>query len=263
MSETTQFAGDSAEPADRPIRGFDAFLAVLTAIGVSLVVGGLIGIVVAVLLAVQKLPGNAAEILQTDFYWLVGLTTGINAITLILLWLVAKRFTARPWAYFFPAVPARTLFHAAISCLLLIAAGLVLEAALKYGLHISMNVAKTEEAMSPKSWSQLGIVLVCFVAFVPFYEEVLFRGFIFGWLRRVTPVWLAIIISAAIFAAVHGLYFTRGGVSGWVGTGEIFAIGVLMAWWVARTNSLRPAYTVHLINNAVAFILAFALPNLP
>ena len=263
MSETTHVAPDSTKPADRPIRGFDTFLAVLAAVGVSLVVGGVVGIVIGLLFAVQKLPGNPSELLQTDFTWVVGFTTGINAIILAALWGIAKRFAARPWEYFFPAVPARTLFRAAISSLVLAAFCLALEAALKYGLHISINVAKSEEAMNPKSWSQLGIVLVFFAAFVPFYEEVLFRGFIFGWLRRVTPVWVAIIESAAIFAAVHGLYYTRGGVSGWVGTGEIFAIGVLMAWWVARTNSLRPAYTVHLINNAIAFCMAFALPNWP
>lgn len=263
MNETALVAADSAKPADRPIRGFDTFLAVLAFVGVNLVIGAAIVVVTGVLFAVLKLPGNPAELLQSDFTWVVGVTTVITAITLAVLWRIAKRFAARPWATFFPAVPARTLFVAAISSLVLAAFCLALEAALKYGLHIPMTIAKTEEAMNPKSWSQLGIVLVFFAAFVPFYEEVLFRGFIFGWLRRVTPVWVAIIASAAIFAAVHGLYYTRGGVSGWVGTGEIFAIGVLMAWWAARTNSLRPAYTVHLINNAVAFTLAFLLPNLP
>jgi membrane protease YdiL (CAAX protease family) len=140
---------------------------------------------------------------------------------------------------------------------------LVLEAVLKYGWHITLNIAKTEEAMNPKSCSQLGIVLVFFAAFVPFYEELLFRGYIFGWLKRVTPLWLATIISAAIFALVHGLFISRDGVSGWVGTGEIFLLGCLMAWWVARTGSLRPSYVVHIVNNATAFILAFFLPNLP
>ena len=58
-------------------------------------------------------------------------------------------------------------------------------------------------------------------------------------------------------------FISRGGVSGWIGTGEIFLLGCLMAWWVARTGSLRPSYVVHFVNNAAAFILAFLLPNLP
>ena len=263
MTETTLVAADSAKPADRPIRGFDTFLAVLAFAGVNLVVGAVLVVVTGLLFAFQKLPGNLAELLQPNFYWVVGVTTVISAITLAVLWRIAKRFAARPWATFFPAVPARTLFHAAIGSLMLAAACMALEAALKYGLHIPMTVAKTEEAMNPKSWSQLGIVLVFFAAFVPFYEEVLFRGYIFGWLKRVTPAWAAIVVSAAIFAAAHLLYYTRGGVSGWVGTGEIFAIGVLMAWWAARTNSLRPAYVIHFVNNAIAFCVAFALPNWP
>jgi uncharacterized protein len=263
MSEPSFVATDCAKPADRPIRGFDTFLAVLAAVGVSLVVGGVLVIAIIALFAALRIPGNPAELLQTDFAWVVGLTTVIDAIILAALWLVAKRFAARPWAYFFPAVPARTLVRAAISAIALAATCLALEAALKYGLHIPLPLAKTEEAMNPKSWSQLAVVLVCFAAIVPFYEEVLFRGYIFGWLKRVTPVWVAILLSAAIFAAVHGLYIARGGVSGWVGTGEIFAIGVLLAWWAARTNSLRPAFVVHLVNNAAAFTLAFLLPGWP
>jgi membrane protease YdiL (CAAX protease family) len=261
MSETIVIA--PAEKADRPIRGFDLLLAVLTVIGVTFIVGGVLGVLIGILWGVLKFPGSPIEALQTDFNLVVGFTTFLNAIILVLLFAVAKRFTKRPIGYFFPRVPASTIVKAALSAAAFMLVCVGIEAALKYGWHISLNVAKTEEAMTPKTWSQLGIVLVCFAAFVPFYEEYLFRGFVFGWLRRVMPVWIAVIISAAVFAAVHGLFFTRGGISGWLGTGEIFVLGCLMAWWVARTGSLTPSYVVHLVNNGLAFPLAFLMPNLP
>lgn len=261
MSETVVTA--SVPAGERELRGFDTFLAVLAAVGVSVIGGGIIGLVIGIAWGALKLPGNPGELLQTNFYAVVGFTTFLTAIILVILLAIAHRFTKKPLTYFFPKVPVATLFKAALSSIVLMALCLALEAALKYGWRISMNVAKTEEAMSPKSWSQLAIVLVFFAAFVPFYEELLFRGYIFGWLKRVTPVWLATIISAAIFALVHGLFISRGGVSGWVGTGEIFLLGCLMAWWVSRTGSLRPAYVVHFVNNGTAFIFAFLLPNLP
>ncbi len=260
MSETVVAVPVSA--GERTLRGFDTFLAVLAAVGISVGVGGIIGVGIGIVWDALKLPGDPVELLQTNFYAVVGLTTFLTAIILVLLFAIAHRFTKRPLAYFFPMVPVATLFKAALSSIVLMVLSLALEMALKYGWHITMNVAKTEEAMSPKSWSQLGIVLVFFAAFVPFYEELLFRGYIFGWLKRVTPLWLAAIISAAIFALVHGLFISRDGVSGWLGTSEIFLLGCLMAWWVARTGSLRPAYVVHLVNNAAAFLLAFLLPNL-
>lgn len=260
MSESNVTA--PVQTGERPIRGFDVFLAVLATLGITLVVGGGFGIVFAIVWTLTKQPGVPTDFVQTDFAMVVGLTTFINAIILIVLLAIARRFTKRPLAHFFPPVPAATIVKAALSSIALMALCLGLELALKYGWHVPMNMAKTEDAMTPKSWSQLAIVLVFFAAFVPFYEELLFRGFIFGWLKRVTPLWLAVVISAAIFALVHGLFVTRGGISGWVGTGEIFVLGTLMAWWVARTDSLRPAYAVHLVNNALAFTLAFLVPNL-
>jgi membrane protease YdiL (CAAX protease family) len=261
MSETIVTA--PAEKGERPIRFSDALLAVATSAVVTLAVGGLIGALLAMIWMAQKLPGNPGEIVQTDFYAVVGLTTAINAVILVLLFQVAKRFTKHPIGYFFPRVSGVTIRNAFLTALAVMALGLAVETALKYGWHIDTSLAKTEQAMSPKSWPQLGVVLVCFALFVPFYEEYLFRGFIFGWLKRVMPVWIAIGLSAAVFALAHGLFVARGGVSGWIGTGEIFVLGCVMSWWVARTGSLTPAYVIHVTNNALAFALAFLLPNLP
>jgi membrane protease YdiL (CAAX protease family) len=42
---------------------------------------------------------------------------------------------------------------------------------------------------------------VCLLA--PACEEMLFRGALYGWLRRRAPVALAIPVTAAVFAGVH------------------------------------------------------------
>lgn len=254
----------SAAPAtsERSIRFMDAFLATIVAIaanfGVAIVAIFGLGVVWAVL----KLHGNPMAAIETNFYLVVGLTSAVALISLVFLFLLAKRFTTRPVAYFFPPVPVATIFKAVISCLALMVIGSALELGLKYGLHIPMELSPGEKAMSPTTWTQYGIVLVFFVAIVPFYEEYLFRGFLFGWLKRVTPAWLAIVITAALFALVHGLFATRSPLYGAIGTAEIFALGCLLAWWVNRTGSLWPAYAIHIVNNATAFTLAFFLPNL-
>lgn len=263
MSEAAEAVPTTIGETERPIRGFDAFLAVLTAVTINFGLGIVLGLAIAALWASTKMAGTPAEFLQSDFYAVVGLTTAINAAIVVGLYFVGRRFTRRPFGYFFSAVPAATLVKAAASAVLMMVLYYALERALKFAWHIDLNMAKTEQAMMPKSWSQLFIVLPCFALFVPFYEELLFRGYIFGWLKRVTPLWLAMAISAALFALVHGLFLSRSGVSGWVGTGEIFALGLLLAWWAARTGSLWPAYIVHLVNNAAAFTLAFFLPNWP
>lgn len=261
MSETIIPA--PAAKADRPIRFTDVLLAIAATLGGTFVIGGLLGAMIGVIWALLKWPGTLKDALENNFTVVVGLTTLISAVILVLLLMIATRFTRRPIRYFFPPVSAAVVVNAALSAVAVILFGVAVEAALKYGWHISLNVAKSEQAMTPKSWEQLGIVMVCFVAFVPFYEEYLFRGYIFGWLKRVTPVWIAVILSAALFSAMHGLFLSRGGISGWVGTGEIFVLGCVMAAWVAKTGSLWPSYIVHIVNNALAFTLAFLLPNLP
>lgn len=205
----------------------------------------------------HKDPKEILALLPGDFTFVVTTTT-VSAI--IALTVIRKYAIRTPIAVFFPAVRSRTLLWAALSGLLLVTAQLTLESVLKSVLGIALPVAQTEQAINPKTWTQLGIAIAALAFIVPFVEEVLFRGYLFGWLKRVTPLWLAITLSAALFAAVHGLYLTRGGISGLVGTAEIFAIGILTAWWAARTNSLRPAYAVHLVINAMTFCLGFFLP---
>jgi membrane protease YdiL (CAAX protease family) len=259
MSESTTATAESG----RPIRGFDTFLAVMTVLAVNIGVGLILGVVFVIVWTSAKLPGNPAILVQTDFYMVLGLTAVLNAITLVGLWFVGRRFAPKPFAYFFAPVPAATIAKAVASGFAVLVLFFSIEAALRYGWHIDLTAAKSEQAISPKSWSQLVVALGIGAAFIPFYEELLFRGFIFGWLKRVTPLWLAITITAAVFSLVHGLLLTRGGISGWVGTGEIFGLGLLLSWWVARTNSLWPALAVHFVNNATVFVVAFLLPNWP
>jgi membrane protease YdiL (CAAX protease family) len=259
MSETIVAPAANRE---RPIRFMDAFLAAITAIGANFFVGFIALFAVGVVWGALKLQGNPLTQLETNFYFVVGLTSVVALVALVFLFMVAKRFTAHPVRHFFAPVPVTTIFKAALSSLVLIAIGSAIELGLKYGLHLPMELSAAEKAMSPTTWTQFGIVVVFFVAFVPFYEEYLFRGFFFGWLKRVTPAWLAIVLTAALFALVHGLFATRTPVYGAIGTAEIFALGCLLAWWVHRTGSLWPAYAVHIVNNATAFTLAFFLPNL-
>lgn len=47
------------------------------------------------------------------------------------------------------------------------------------------------------------IIIVCMVLFAPFLEEIIFRRVIFGGVYQKTNFWIAAIVSAIVFAAVH------------------------------------------------------------
>ncbi len=88
-----------------------------------------------------------------------------------------------------------------------------------------------------------GVFLLVVVA--PLTEEVLFRGLILrGFLRRFSPA-RAFLWSALLFGATHlnPWQFASGS-----------ALGVMFAWWYARSRSLIPSLAGHALVNAMAVV---------
>lgn len=89
----------------------------------------------------------------------------------------------------------------------------------------------------------VAIPLVCLIA--PLAEETIFRGFIYGWLRRRLPVLPAVAVSAAVFSAAHVVL---------VLALPLFAVGVILALLYEYSDSLVPGAIVHGIFNLVGII---------
>ena len=82
----------------------------------------------------------------------------------------------------------------------------------------------------------------------PITEEIFFRGFIFGGLRRAMPFLFAAVISAGIWGLFH---FT--GPGSWGVVLQLSVFGLALAWVYERTGSIWPTIAIHAINNALAF----------
>ncbi|MCR4816958.1 MAG: CPBP family intramembrane metalloprotease [Bacteroidales bacterium] len=82
--------------------------------------------------------------------------------------------------------------------------------------------------------------------FCPLLEEIGLRGILLGGLlkSRCRP-WLAILITAVIFALFHGL-----GVHFFVS----FIFALIVGWLFWRTCSIIPCMIVHIVNNSLSFI---------
>ncbi len=92
---------------------------------------------------------------------------------------------------------------------------------------------------------------VCIAA--PILEELVCRGFIMrGLLQHYRP-WLAIVISAFLFAAIHGNLAQ--GVTA-------FLLGLLLGWVYYRTGSLLLSMMIHFIVNTSSTVLAL-IPSIP
>jgi uncharacterized protein len=100
---------------------------------------------------------------------------------------------------------------------------------------------------------------------VPIGEEILFRGYLFGTLRRIGAgrSWglpAAYLLSAVVFGLAHSLAATQGIVGLIVPT---TVMGLLLAWGVHRTGSVLPSIVAHGVNNGVALIALVTCVNNP
>lgn len=84
----------------------------------------------------------------------------------------------------------------------------------------------------------------------PIAEELFFRGFVYGGLRRRLNVPAAVIISATVFASVH-FYLVR--------MPSVFVLGVIFALVYEKRRNLLPTMIAHSVNNAIVFVLALTV----
>jgi membrane protease YdiL (CAAX protease family) len=87
----------------------------------------------------------------------------------------------------------------------------------------------------------LAVSLLEFVVLAPLFEELAFRGLLFGTLRRKFSWPASAMLSAALFAIAHGY--------GMVGFVSVFWSGLLWAWIYEKTGSLLPSIFAHAANN--------------
>jgi len=86
----------------------------------------------------------------------------------------------------------------------------------------------------------LGLIAVAVAA--PAAEELVFRGFLFGWLRAHLPVWSAALISGIIFGAVHDQSALAI---------PLMGIGVGFAYVYHRSGSIYVTMLAHAMFNAI------------
>ena len=155
--------------------------------------------------------------------------------------------------------PARLLAFRPLSwplCLLAILAGAIMGIGLDFAVQLVQHLlglplrTPGAELLAPAgfTWTAFATIFVLGALLAPFCEEVLFRGLLFGWLRRRMRAWLAALLSAIPFGIMHVeplhvLYAT--------------VAGFLLALLFHRTGSLWASIIAHVTINAIAIISVY------
>lgn len=132
--------------------------------------------------------------------------------------------------------------------LLIIATTICLSVGLNNMISMSALVQMSQEYQNASDafyGSSLGLEILGSAMITPVLEELLFRGVVFGRLRRRMGMWTSVLLSSLIFAALHFniVQFIYA-----------FLLGIVFALYVEKTGKLYPAVLAHMTANAIAVI---------
>lgn len=143
---------------------------------------------------------------------------------------------SRPWA---------TLFWCALAAM----GAIIPSSCLQELMPELPNIVEEEFDMILRDrWGYFAIGLLA-----PVCEELVFRGAVLRALLRWTPRhWLAIAISALLFALIH---------ANPIQMPHAFLVGLLLGWLYYRTDSIVPGIVYHWVNNSIAYVVYNFYPD--
>jgi len=97
------------------------------------------------------------------------------------------------------------------------------------------------------------LAFVSLVVVAPVAEEILFRGYLLGKLRKHIATWIAVLITSLVFAAVH---------LAWNVGVDVFALSIVLCLLRITSKSLWPSILLHMLKNGIAFYFLFINPYL-
>ena len=117
-----------------------------------------------------------------------------------------------------------------------------------------VNLEQVQDlGISPlNSGTELAIAFMTLVVVGPFVEEVIFRGYLYGKLRRSgIRMWLVALIVSALFAVAHGQ---------WNVALDVFVLSLIMCFMREKTGSIWVGVIMHMLKNGIAFYFMFVYP---
>lgn len=100
------------------------------------------------------------------------------------------------------------------------------------------------------SSSDYVLAFLALVVIAPIVEEIIFRGFLFGVLKKSYRFWVAAILTNLTFAIAHGAWN--------VGV-DTFALSLVLCYLRYNYDSIYPAIFLHMAKNGMAYLLLFII----
>lgn len=207
-----------------------------------------------------------ASINQVLYTTIVSVIIYIIAVLIVVFvpWFIFRRRTSRvelgapdlpAWLDLALTVPAYIVYMICTAIVMMLAVSLI--------PGIDLNQAQElpfSQTMLTERW-QYALVFFTLVILAPLAEELLFRGYLYGKLRKTAPIWVAIIVTSLAFGAAH-LWGGPGSPLQWAVAIDTMVLGVILALLREYTGAVWASVLVHALKNGIAFYLLFMNPQL-
>jgi uncharacterized protein len=191
--------------------------------------------------------GFLQQFFQNDLYALMLMGIIMSIVFMVTLYLVTMRPFHLSWKELgLTSFPKK--YWGAITgwlIVLLIGSTIILEIMMMFGGTYENN--KTEGIQANLAFFPflLAFITACIIS--PIYEEILYRGFLYRWIRTKYGVKTGIIISSTTFMLIHIPTYNTLPVN--------FLTGLVFAWTYEKTKSIVPAIILHAAFNMIAIVL--------
>lgn len=100
------------------------------------------------------------------------------------------------------------------------------------------------------------LAFITLVIIAPVAEEAIFRGYLYGKLRKAAPIWLAVLVTSVLFGLLHMKW--DGGLLAGINVGiDVFILSIVMCSLREVTGSIWAGILLHMLKNGLAFYLLF------
>ena len=196
--------------------------------------------------ALQQLTSNMLTIVEGTAYYIILLAVLIGVPWLVLGWKSSLKLLgiqrSLRWVDIGLALSGTVLYFVIVYFVMLVVSALFPQ--------IDQNQVQETGITMPYGYERV-LVFLLFVVVGPIAEELLFRGYLQGVLRKNgVSALLAIIIVNVLFGAAHGQWNV--GIT-------VGILGVLMSIGREITGTIWPGVLIHMIKNGIAFYALYVI----
>ena len=191
------------------------------------------------------------QFVTTNAAFAVGLQAFWSAVVLLFLLVIIRRYHNAPfwhslhWSVLRPrTVPASMVY------LVCIFGGITLAMSVGFISHFAGE--KTKLPIQDFFHTRANVIwlMIFGIAFAPFFEETIFRGYLYPVFARKWGIPAGIIITGVLFGAMHAAQLW----GGWVEITMLILVGIILTAVRAATRSVLASYLVHVSYNSFLFL---------